>query len=97
MVCVDQPPPPSSGVAPNSSPPGPVESHNDLSFPPPFSPPLGGDSRTVVVVTCSADPQHATETLQALRFGEQCAAVQNNALARYAPPPFPAGDRPLRQ
>jgi len=38
---------------------------------------LGGDSKTTVVVTCSMEPRHAIETIQALRFGEKCAVVQN--------------------
>eukprot|EP00958_Prasinococcus_capsulatus_P030136 scaffold7946_cov403-Prasinococcus_capsulatus_cf.AAC.8 len=33
---------------------------------------LGGDSRTGVVVTASQAPRHAIESVQSLRFGEQC-------------------------
>lgn len=40
---------------------------------------LGGNSKTTIVVTASPEPRHATETLQALRFGEACAVVQNQA------------------
>jgi len=37
---------------------------------------LGGTSRTLVFCTASMDGQHATESLQTLRFGERCAQVQ---------------------
>eukprot|EP00462_Mataza_sp_D1_P020160 CAMPEP_0175136002 /NCGR_PEP_ID=MMETSP0087-20121206/9038_1 /TAXON_ID=136419 /ORGANISM="Unknown Unknown, Strain D1" /LENGTH=645 /DNA_ID=CAMNT_0016418719 /DNA_START=30 /DNA_END=1967 /DNA_ORIENTATION=- len=40
---------------------------------------LGGDARTLVVVTASLRSEHGVETLQSLRFGEQCAGVQNTA------------------
>jgi len=38
---------------------------------------LGGDAKAVVVVTVSKDILHSAETLQTLRFGEQCANVEN--------------------
>lgn len=38
---------------------------------------LGGDAKTTVIVTCSMEPGNAIETIQALRFGEKCAVVQN--------------------
>lgn len=44
-----------------------------------LSPALGGDSKTTIVVTGSLDPIHAHETMQALRFGERCAKVENQA------------------
>jgi len=40
---------------------------------------LGGASRTLVFCTASMDPQHATESLQTLRFGERCAQVQQRS------------------
>ena len=43
---------------------------------------LGGNSKTTVVVTASPEPRHATESLQALRFGEACAVVTNAADAQ---------------
>ena len=43
---------------------------------------LGGNSKTTVVVTASSEPRHALESLQALRFGEACAVVQNAASAQ---------------
>merc|ERR1711871_290970 len=36
---------------------------------------MGGNSKTVVVVTARTGSAHATETLQSLRFGEQCGGV----------------------
>ena len=43
---------------------------------------LGGNSKTTVVVTASPEPRHASESLQALRFGEACAVVTNAADAQ---------------
>lgn len=37
---------------------------------------LGGSARTVVIVTAATSPEHAGETLQALRFGERCSQVE---------------------
>jgi len=42
---------------------------------------FGGNSRTTAVVCCRQDDEHGDETLQALRFGERCAAVTNQASA----------------
>ena len=38
---------------------------------------LGGSSRTFVLVTGSLDECHADETVEAMRFGEQCSGVTN--------------------
>mmetsp|Transcript_3524 Transcript_3524/g.6813 ORF Transcript_3524/g.6813 Transcript_3524/m.6813 type:complete len:636 (+) Transcript_3524:1-1908(+) len=38
---------------------------------------LGGNSRSHVVVCASPDPQHASETMQTFRFGEDCALIEN--------------------
>eukprot|EP00854_Cymbomonas_tetramitiformis_P007701 gene7701-9162_t len=40
---------------------------------------LGGNSKTLVVVTASVEARHALETVQALRFGERCGNVANRA------------------
>lgn len=40
---------------------------------------LGGSSRTTVVVACSMEGRHASESMQALRFGEKCAVVTNES------------------
>lgn len=42
---------------------------------------LGGNCKTLVVVTASPAAADTTETLQSLRFGEQCAKVENVARA----------------
>jgi len=42
-----------------------------------LSPGLGGNSRTRVVVCANLDPRHAPETMQTLRFGEECSLVEN--------------------
>jgi hypothetical protein len=39
---------------------------------------LGGSSRTFVLVTGSLDEVHGDETVEAMRFGEQCAGVTNS-------------------
>ena len=41
---------------------------------------LGGNARTVLIVTASKDNSNAVETLQSLRFGEQCTSIENTAL-----------------
>ncbi|GBG26909.1 Kinesin-like protein [Hondaea fermentalgiana] len=38
---------------------------------------LGGSSRTRAVVCVNSDPRHAAETLETLRFGEECSLVKN--------------------
>ena len=43
---------------------------------------LGGNSKTTVIVTASPESRHASESLQALRFGEACAVVTNAADAQ---------------
>lgn len=57
---------------------------------------LGGNARTAVVVTASQEPQHAGESLSALRFGARASLVQNLArqnLAENAPRmAFPGGE-----
>lgn len=40
---------------------------------------LGGDSKTTVVVCASKDQEHCSETIAALRFGESCRKVEQNA------------------
>ena len=40
---------------------------------------LGGDSKTIMIICGSMDKPNAAETLQALRFGENCAAVETDA------------------
>jgi hypothetical protein len=45
---------------------------------------LGGNAKTVVIVAAALEPQHAVETIQTLRFGEQCAAVTSGALQAQA-------------
>lgn len=42
---------------------------------------FGGNSRTTAIVCCRQDDEHGDETLQALRFGERCATVTNQASA----------------
>lgn len=42
---------------------------------------FGGNSRTCVIVTCRSDDVHfGDETLQSIRFGEQCSMITNNAV-----------------
>ena len=41
---------------------------------------LGGNARTVLIVTASKDTSNAIETFQSLRFGEQCTSIKNTAL-----------------
>eukprot|EP00750_Incisomonas_marina_P001461 INCI11267.2.p1 GENE.INCI11267.2~~INCI11267.2.p1 ORF type:complete len:720 (+),score=139.61 INCI11267.2:206-2365(+) len=40
---------------------------------------LGGDSKSMVIICASMDEYDATETLQALRFGDQCQRVTTDA------------------
>ena len=42
---------------------------------------LGGSAKTLIIVCCALEPVHAAETVQTLRFGEQCSAVQSGAAA----------------
>lgn len=42
---------------------------------------LGGNARTTLLVTLSADPAHAPESLSTLRFGERAAHVKNRPVA----------------
>ena len=45
---------------------------------------LGGNSKTVLIVTGSKETKHALETVQSLRFGEQCSSVSNTAIVSTA-------------
>lgn len=40
---------------------------------------LGGDSKTVLIITASKESQHAVESIQSLRFGEKCTSIENTA------------------
>ncbi len=40
---------------------------------------LGGDCKTSVIVCSAMDPKHASETVQTLRFGENCSLLENEA------------------
>ena len=40
---------------------------------------LGGDAKSMVIICASMDEYDSAETLQALRFGEQCQRVKNEA------------------
>lgn len=40
---------------------------------------LGGDSKTSVIICGNMEPLHAAETLNALRFGEQCSKIEQQA------------------
>ena len=40
---------------------------------------LGGDCKTSVIINSSMDPAHASETVMTLRFGENCALIENEA------------------
>ena len=42
---------------------------------------LGGSAKTLVIVCCALESVHAAETVQSLRFGEQCSSVQSGAAA----------------
>eukprot|EP00040_Diaphanoeca_grandis_P024807 m.136816 g.136816 ORF g.136816 m.136816 type:complete len:583 (+) comp29882_c1_seq1:146-1894(+) len=41
---------------------------------------LGGDSRTTIVVTCSMAPEHASESMAALTFGQKSMNIQNKSV-----------------
>mmetsp|Transcript_26473 Transcript_26473/g.61729 ORF Transcript_26473/g.61729 Transcript_26473/m.61729 type:complete len:1081 (-) Transcript_26473:8-3250(-) len=45
---------------------------------------LGGNSRTSVIICCHKEEVHGDETLQALNFGQRCAALSNKASAAIA-------------
>eukprot|EP00501_MAST-03F_sp_TOSAG23-6_P002388 GSMAST32.ASY1.ANO1.2496.1 assembled CDS len=47
-----------------------------------LSPALGGNSKACVIVCASMDDSNASETLQALRFGEKCMRVKNDAFQK---------------
>ena len=40
---------------------------------------IGGDSKATVLICASPENNNAVETLQALRFGEKCRQVENEA------------------
>jgi len=42
-------------------------------------PAFGGSSRTYALITGSTDDRHMEETLQAVRFGEECSMISNHA------------------
>ena len=44
-----------------------------------LSPALGGDCKTVVLVTAAQEHAHAVETVQSLRFGERCSSLETRA------------------
>eukprot|EP00747_Dinoflagellata_sp_TGD_P025692 gnl/TRDRNA2_/TRDRNA2_131424_c0_seq1.p1 gnl/TRDRNA2_/TRDRNA2_131424_c0~~gnl/TRDRNA2_/TRDRNA2_131424_c0_seq1.p1 ORF type:complete len:783 (-),score=146.58 gnl/TRDRNA2_/TRDRNA2_131424_c0_seq1:47-2395(-) len=50
-----------------------------------LQPALGGNALTTVVITASPEGAHGDETVHALRFGERCAHVTNDARASTAP------------
>jgi len=64
-------------VAEREGKPAPYVPYQDSKLTMLLSMALGGEARTCVVVTASMESAHATETLQALRFGEHCARVEN--------------------
>jgi hypothetical protein len=43
---------------------------------------LGGSAKTLIIVCCAMEPVHAEETVQTLRFGEQCSTVQSGVAAK---------------
>eukprot|EP00929_Paragymnodinium_shiwhaense_P114000 TRINITY_DN82303_c0_g1_i1.p1 TRINITY_DN82303_c0_g1~~TRINITY_DN82303_c0_g1_i1.p1 ORF type:complete len:776 (-),score=211.93 TRINITY_DN82303_c0_g1_i1:245-2572(-) len=43
-----------------------------------LQPALSGEASTSIVVCCSPEDRHAEETVQSLRFGEMCSAVQHD-------------------
>jgi len=49
-----------------------------------LQPALGGNARTTVLVTAAPEDAHADETVHALRFGERCARLTNDAKASTA-------------
>eukprot|EP00927_Polykrikos_kofoidii_P074444 TRINITY_DN70435_c0_g1_i1.p1 TRINITY_DN70435_c0_g1~~TRINITY_DN70435_c0_g1_i1.p1 ORF type:complete len:675 (-),score=133.93 TRINITY_DN70435_c0_g1_i1:277-2301(-) len=50
-----------------------------------LEPALGGLARTAVIVCCSPESQHAEETVQTLRFGEQCSQIEHVDKAKADP------------
>ena len=40
---------------------------------------LGGDSKTTIIICGSCDSKNSSETMAALRFGERCALIENEA------------------
>jgi hypothetical protein len=40
---------------------------------------LGGNCKTSVIVCANMDPEHATETVASLRFGERCSLIETEA------------------
>ena len=40
---------------------------------------LGGDSKTTIIICGSCDSKNSAETMAALRFGEKCALIENEA------------------
>ena len=38
---------------------------------------IGGSARTSLVVTCSPEPRHVTETVTTMRFGQRAMRVEN--------------------
>ena len=42
---------------------------------------LGGNAKTLIIVCAALEPIHTAETIQTLRFGEQCSTVQSGAAA----------------
>eukprot|EP00927_Polykrikos_kofoidii_P049932 TRINITY_DN43904_c0_g1_i1.p1 TRINITY_DN43904_c0_g1~~TRINITY_DN43904_c0_g1_i1.p1 ORF type:complete len:965 (+),score=139.00 TRINITY_DN43904_c0_g1_i1:92-2986(+) len=49
-----------------------------------LQPALGGKAQTTVVVTASPEDEHGEETVHALRFGERCSQLTNEAQASTA-------------
>ena len=45
---------------------------------------LGGNAKAAIIVTASRSRGQAPETIQTLRFGEECSAVQNTATGSVA-------------
>jgi kinesin family protein 5 len=43
-----------------------------------LEPALSGEANTAIIVCCSQEDPHADETVQSLRFGEMCSAVQHD-------------------
>ena len=42
---------------------------------------LGGNAKTLIIVCAALEPIHTAETIQTLRFGEQCSTVHSGAAA----------------
>jgi kinesin family protein 5 len=43
---------------------------------------LGGDSKTNIVICGSQDPEHASETMAAIQFGQECAQISSSNSTR---------------